>query len=114
MSEDAIQQIQLDIEDARRLVEDAQALDRLFENKDFKRVIKEGYFKEEPARLAEIKAAPQMRGEQYQTAIIKEIDGIGCLQQYFNKIWALADQARRSIESGEEEIEAIENAEVSH
>ena len=96
-----VHNIELSIEQARSFVKAADALNRLFANPDFVDIIKVGYFKDEPARLVEMKASPQMAHETHQANIIKSIDGIGALQQYFNTIWAFGTTARETIESGE-------------
>lgn len=106
-TEQDVQQIELSIEHAREMIKTGDALNRLMQNVDFKNVITEGYFKDEPARLVELKAAPAMSDEKYQNDIIRSIDGIGSLQQYFNTIWAMAANSERAIEAGEEELMAI-------
>lgn len=107
-----IQEIELSIEQSRVFITTADALNRLMKNEDFKILISVGYFKEEPARLVELKAAPQTTSEEWQASIIKSIDGIGSLQQYFNTIWGLAENARVAIEEGEEALVEIEAGEL--
>jgi len=106
-SEVTVQDIQIQMDDAREIIRSADALERLFENPDFKLVIKQGYFKEEPARLVEMKATPAMSGEATQSAIIKQIDGIGALQQYFNARFLTGEMARDAIRDGELQIDEI-------
>jgi len=96
-----VHNIELSIEQARGYVKASDALNRLFANPDFVEIIKVGYFKDEPARLVEMKAAPQMANEVHQARILKNIDGIGALQQYFNTIWAFGNTAKETIEQGE-------------
>ena len=109
MSNEAdVQAIELSIEQARAMVEKADALDRLMANKDFKLIISEGYFKEEAIRLVELKAAPQMESDVHQTAVLKSIDAIGELQQHFNAIYMMASNAQRAIEDGEAELNAMD------
>lgn len=106
-SEVTIEDIQIQLEDARELILEADALQRLFDNPDFKLVIKEGYFKDEPARLVEMKATPAMSNEATQVAIMKQLDGIGALQQYFNARFMTADMARDAIRDGELQIDEM-------
>ncbi len=98
MLEDEIQEIQLDIDSANETINLDDALTRLCRNSDFKKVILDDYFKEEAARLVEIKAAPQVQGPSAQEAILRAIDGIGQLQQHFNKIRVMASTARSAVE----------------
>ena len=106
-TEQEVRQIEIEIEQARELVKTRDALDRLMENPDFKEVILTGYFKDEPARLVELKAAPQMEAAQHQANIIKSMDGIGALQQYFNTIWHLGSNAESAIQDGHQAIDEI-------
>ena len=106
-TERSIKEIELSIEQSEEYVKASQALNRLFENKDFVEVIKVGYFKEEPARLVEIKAAPEMQTDKLQAAIMQGIDGIGALQQYFNTIWAMGREAEKAIRDANEELDMI-------
>lgn len=103
-----VEDIQIQIDDAREMVRGADALERLFENADFNLVVKQGYFQEEPARLVEMKATPAMSSEANQAAIIKQIDGIGALQQYFNARFLTGDMARDAIRDGEMAIDEMD------
>jgi len=106
-NEDTVVQIELDMEDAREIVGLTDSLNRLMKNADFISLIKVGYFKNEPARLTELKASPHMHTEVMQLSIIKQIDAIGGLQQYFNKIRALGEHARIAIEEANVELGLI-------
>tara|TARA_B110000285_G_scaffold202411_1_gene237725 strand:+ start:2871 stop:3221 length:351 start_codon:yes stop_codon:yes gene_type:complete len=106
-SDVTIEDINIQLEDARAIIREADALERLFNNPDFNMVIREGYFKNEPARLVEMKATPAMSSEASQTAILKQIDGIGALQQYFNARFLTGDMARDAIFDGEAQIDEI-------
>jgi len=99
------EEIQLDINAARELVKDGDRLMRLHENEDFKALIVEGYFKAEPARLTQIKAHPGMQSDEQQQNILRALDAIGGLQQYFHKIFIQADQAEEAIRVNEQELE---------
>jgi hypothetical protein len=103
----AVDEIQVDIEQAREVVAESEALNRLFKNTDFKKLILEGYFKDEAARLVELKAAPQMQGEAQQKMLLAAIDSIGGLQQHFNKIWVMGEQAEQAIEQSQIELNEL-------
>jgi hypothetical protein len=104
MQSSTVEEIQVEINEAREVIGLGDDLNRLMQTKEFKAVITEGYFKEEAVRLVELKAAPQMQAVERQAAILGAIDGIGQLQQHFNKIWVMADQAKAAIESSETEL----------
>jgi hypothetical protein len=112
-NESQIREIELSIEQAQEYTKVSKALTNLFNNKDFIEVIKVGYFKEEPARLVEMKAAPEMQTEKLQTAVMNAIDGIGALQQYFNTIWSMAREGEKAIADGNEALDDIAKEEAS-
>ena len=106
-TEVTIEDIQIQLEDARTIIREADALERLFHNPDFNTVIRDGYFKNEPARLVEMKGTPAMSSEVNQQAIIKQMDGIGSLQQYFYARFLTGDMARDAIRDGELQIDEM-------
>jgi hypothetical protein len=94
-----VKQIELEITEAREWLEQAERLERLRQNPDFIALIEEGYFKEEAARIVNLKADPQFvfAGEE-QMAFLNILEaGVGALQQHFRKIDMQADAARRGI-----------------
>lgn len=103
----SIAEIELNIKEAQEMVDLGKALERLMKNRDFTRVIKEGYLDHEAVRLVHMKADPQMQTPERQAAILRDIDGIGCLTGYFQKIRLFALQAANAIEAGEQAIEEI-------
>jgi len=107
--EEQTQSIELSIESAKKTMQRAEALARLGNNRDFIDLITEGYFKEEPARLAILKASPSMRDVDSQAAVVKGLDSIGALWMYFNTVEAFGEQARSAIASDEQELEVIAN-----
>jgi len=109
MSETQIQEIELDIEAAREFIERGEALDRLRENKDFKLIIMDGYFRDEAVRNVQLKSTYQFRDAESQELITKAIDGIGALHTFFQTVDFQASEAGQAIRASEEEIEDIEN-----
>jgi hypothetical protein len=98
------EEIELNIQEAKKLAGLGDALDRLTDNRDFIAVIREGYFKDEAVRLVQTKAAPGAKTEVIQAGITRSIDAIGELYQYFGKIEHQADLARMAISEGEEAL----------
>lgn len=112
MSSVTAEEIQVSIDDAREAVADRDALLRLKDNADFKKLFLDGLFKEEPARLVELKAAPNMQGENNQAHMLKAIDSIGFLHQYFNRIIQLGYTAEEAIKQGELALEELAEEET--
>lgn len=102
MNKTAIQEIEESIQESKGVVEFAEALDRLQKNRDFKKVILDGYFREEAIRLVHLKADPAFQTPDRQQSILSQIDAIGALHQYFQTTRFLAAQAAKAIEAAGE------------
>jgi hypothetical protein len=103
-----IEQIELTIEQGRAKIAKGNALNRLSENPDFKEIVREGYFKDEAVRLVQAKASPGMSNDAGQAAIVKSIDAIGGLLQYFVTIQTEANLALEAMGDHEEAITELE------
>ena len=101
MSNDAIQEIELNIKEAQKMVDLGAAVQRLATNRDFKKVVMEMYFEKEAVRLVHLKAAPSMQGKEQQDSIVKEMDAIGSFYQFLRTLEIQAEMARRAVEDGE-------------
>lgn len=100
--------IDRDIEAAKKVIERADALQRLSSNRDFKTLITDGFFKEEALRLVFLKADSNMQSPEKQAAILRDLDTVSGLNSYFQTVCALANQAKGSLESNEAMREEIE------
>lgn len=97
-----IKSIELNIKQAQVLVENGNALERLRSNKDFKRVIMEGYFEKEAVRLVHLKSDVSMQSVASQESIVRQMDAIGSLNQYFQTVFHSASLASKAIAADEE------------
>jgi hypothetical protein len=109
MSQAQIDQLQRNIEDSRGFVALAQALARLQSSPDFKLIIGTGYLRDEAVRLVHAKANVALQSPKDQADILRDIDGIGCLESYFRTIEFNARQALKAIETDEETIQHLLN-----
>lgn len=98
----AIQDIELNIKQAQLLVDTGNALERLRSNRDFKKIINEGYFEQEAIRLVHLKGDPSMQTAELQASIIRQMDAISALNQYFQTVFYRADLAGKAIAADEE------------
>lgn len=98
MTEQVVREIELEINQARDMIKRKEMLDRLYANSDFQEVIGKGYFEQEAIRLVHLKGDPAMQAEKDQTAILKEMDGIGSLKGYFSAVVYQAQMAVDAIE----------------
>jgi len=95
-TDDQIQQIEQSIKDSSKNVEVADALARLYANRDFKKVILEAI------RLVHAKADAALQSAESQKQLMNQIDAIGILKGYFHTIGFLGEQARKTISYAEE------------
>jgi len=101
MSSEMLQRVEHSIQYHKKFVELGNALERLKSNKDFKKLILEGYFEKEAIRLVHFKASPSAQTEEMQKSIELQMNAIGALSQYFNTVFQQAEMARKTIEQDE-------------
>ena len=114
MSMDTVQAIEANIKEARKIVEIGQSLERLQSNRDFRKVVLEGYFEQEAIRLVHLKSDPAMQSADSQKSIVTMMDAIGALHQYFQTVFHKASIAKKAIVSDEEMRDEILAEEVIH
>ena len=102
MIDNELQQIESNLKRNAVLTELGNALARLKGNRDFKKVIFEGFFGDEAIRLVHLKADPNMQSSDSQKAILIQMDAIGALRQYLETLAQLAGMAQKSIEADEQ------------
>ena len=105
--EDQIKEVEINIEDAKEMIALRDALNRLENNKDFRKIILDGYFKDEASRAVLLKADIHMQQDKDQKQLDNIITGIGFLRQYFGKIYAMASQAEMGLKNDEETREQL-------
>ena len=107
MSTDTINAIERNIAKARVVLEFSAALERLRSNRDFKKVVLEGYFEQEAIRLVHLKSDPNMQSPAIKQSIDDQIAAIGQLSQFFATALQKASMASRQIEADQETIEEL-------
>jgi hypothetical protein len=110
MSQDQEQQmkkVEISIEQAREAIEYKTAVLRLSQNRDFKMLIEEGYFKQEPSRLVLMLADATQQNELSQQNIIKDMEAIGRFREYLRIFIMAGTQAEGAIASHEQTREEL-------
>jgi hypothetical protein len=102
MSNETLQQLDASIKTAKGFVESGNALERLQSNRDFKKVVVEGYFEKEAIRLVHLKADPMMQTPERQASIDAQINAIGMFSQHLVNVGQFARQAAKSIADDEQ------------
>lgn len=106
MSDD-IQKIELSIEEARKYVEQRDAALRLADNRDFKKLVIDGYFKDEAARLTGLLGE---RGENLpftKEMLVSDLEAIASFQRYMRQIIMQGDIMEKEIAVNSEALEII-------
>lgn len=107
MTSTDLQALDQSIKNAKEHIEIANALERLQKNRDFKKVILDGYLTDNAVRLVHLKADSNMQSPESQQEINNQINGIGQLLGYFTTIKQLAEVAHRSLEADEQTREEL-------
>ena len=85
----------------------ADALGRLYKNRDFKKVFLDGFLNEEAARTVRALANPAMQDAQNQAMLQKQIIAVGQVHQFMLTIDRIGMMARKSLGEFEETREEI-------
>ena len=104
---DTVQAIEKDIQHSKELVELGKGLERLRSNRDFKKLIIDGYFGQECIRLVLCKADQNMQASDKQASIVKQMDAIGSLHEYFQTVFIKASMAEKSVADNEQERDLL-------
>ena len=100
-------QLEVSMEDARETVDRADALRRLLDNADFIRIVDEGYFRDEAARLCNVKADPEFDDERAQANILRNINAIAPFKMYLRTILQFGDMAAQALVADQQTREDI-------
>jgi len=100
-NESDLQEVEISIEDAREAIANKESLERLTDNPDFIRIIREGYFEKEAIRLVSVKADPEMVTDERQKQVLTAMDGIGSLRNYLRVIMILGDNMEQTLKADE-------------
>jgi hypothetical protein len=101
------QQIELSIDAAKELLKDTEALDRLYKNKDFIRLIEKKYLQEEPVRLTHLLADPVFSTDAMRNGVIKQLDGVAQFLGFLRGINRLGPEVRQAIADSERELDLL-------
>lgn len=105
---DRIEQIEISIEEAKRLVQMKNDLDKLTRNREFKKIFLDGYFKDEAARLALLMNEPNLPTEQ-RVFVERDLMGPGAIQRYLRTMNQRGLMAEQELEGLQEEGDTLRN-----
>lgn len=93
-----MREVEVTLEQCEEQIAQAEALERLHKNADFKKVILEDYFEKNAIRTVMMKSAAGHSTPEKQQDLDNVLIGIGQLGQYFHKIFAFGEGAVRAME----------------
>lgn len=105
------EQIEVSIEEAKKFVARADDVRTLSDNPSFKRLVMEGYFVQEAARLAHLSSDPTI-DEKIRGFVMRDMAGPGSLKRYFQTIINMGNSAASEIRQSEEALEDIRSEEA--
>lgn len=101
IANDQIESVNISIDQAKKQIAIMESILKLTKNRDWKRVIDEGYFEKEAARLVILKADPSLQSDEHQNQLNKSIDAIGYFRQYLMTQIQLGRMAEKSLKEDE-------------
>lgn len=96
MSQDDIKEIELSIEHAKEIAERGEMAEKLATIPEFKKLILDGYFRDEAARLAHLSSDPAL-DETSRGHVFRDLSGPGALKRYLSAMVQMGRNARAEI-----------------
>jgi hypothetical protein len=102
-----IQQVELSLEQAKKVVALGDAIGRLENNRDFKKVVFDTYFNDEMLRLGGLLSDANMQKPADQQVLLDGLKAIGHLKQFLLARKHFADMARKELVDFQETLDEI-------
>ena len=102
MSNQQVEQLEVEIDQARSIIALSDDINKLYSNKQFKNVILDQYFREESIRLVALKGDREFQTPERQASVLRQMDGIAGLNAFMHRIMVAADHARDSMAAMQE------------
>ena len=104
-TEEELNQLDASMAEAKHFIDIKKSVEKLFRNRELKKVILEYYFKEEAARL--VMAKSSNLNEEQKKLIDCMIYGIGALSNFFDSVHQRGMQAEEALREDEDARTAI-------
>lgn len=105
--QEEMRQVEITIEEARKFIAIGDAIERLEKNEDFKKVIFDGYFVEEAARVTSLLADPSMQRPEMQTKLHHALRAISEFKQHLLTTKLMVEQFRSDLEDNLNTLEDL-------
>ena len=110
MSQNEVEQIEITIAEARKIVEKGRLAQKLAANPTFKKIVMDGYFVEEASRLTMLYSEPTLP-DNIRAAVERDLNGPGAFKRYLSTLVRMGEQAEQEIRDGEQTLEEIREEE---
>lgn len=100
------EQIEISIEEAKKFIARAEDVRILSDHPSFKRLVMDGYFVQEAARLAHLSSDPTI-DEKIRGFVTRDLAGPGALKRYFQTIINMGNAAASEVAQSEEALDEI-------
>lgn len=101
-----IQQVELTLEEAKKIVAFGEAISRLEKNADYRAIYTDGYFRDEASRLALLSGDPNI-DEKVREKVFLSIRSIGELFDYLRTKKMMADLMVKDVQDAEQALEEM-------
>lgn len=101
-----IREVEMSIEAAKEMVARGEMARKLADNPDFKKIVLDGYFVDEAARLTHLFSDPMM-DEAQRKMIERDLIGIGAFKRYLKNAVQFGEIAAREISDAEIELDEL-------
>jgi hypothetical protein len=104
-------ELEAGIDEARKMVERKETLNRLMQNADFKKLIEEDYLREEAIRLSHLMGSPDEQLKRRQEDIENDIRGIASFKRYLSTVIQLGNYAADLIITNTKALDELREGE---
>jgi len=111
MSQSEIKEIEMSIDAAKEIVERGERAMRLSQNPDFKKVVMDGYFVDEAARLVHLYSDPNI-SEEIRGHVHRDLLGIGAMKRHLSTLVQMGVFAKNEINESREVLDEIRASEI--
>lgn len=104
--EEDIHEVEISIENAKKLVARKKLVLALENNKAFQELVLKGYFEQEAVRLTHLMSDPSLAPE-HQPKVYQDLMSIGGFKRYLHTIVMMGTMAENQIAADEETLDAL-------
>jgi len=108
MSQQQIEMVELSLEMATKAVATRDAILRLSKNRDFKKIIMDGFLYDDAARLAHL-SSDAIISDEVRASVMRDLNGCGALKRYLFTQTTKGNQAEDAISVDRDTLDELRN-----